>query len=264
MKITAGKKKKRPISKLASHAYSKNRIAKNAAEGSHNGDSMEYVFNKIMNDPDITIGEPDARGNQSIFYRDQDIGWMNPNRGIGWIDDKAYDKLQDYVEPEEDEDFDDDDAITSAIKIKKKKVGASGKIETEDDLRAAIKEALTAEVCAAIVNLAYSEDNYFDEDIFIDSETFFDTSIGNEESKEVALKFFNGEDLDSKGPANPNRDYFRFDGYGNIESTNDPNEIYLGELDVEAVDYVMDHLDDREYPEQIQELVDKFLGNTEA
>jgi hypothetical protein len=77
------------------------------------------------------------------------------------------------------------------------------------------------------------------------------------------MKFFNGEDLDSRGPANPNRDYFRFNGYDNIESTNDPGEIYLDELDIELVDYIIDHLDDREFPDDIQEIIEEYASNKE-
>ena len=32
----------------------------------------------------------------------------------------------------------------------------------------------------------------------------------------------------------------------------------MNELDDEIVDYIMDHLDDREYPEEIQEVIDRY------
>lgn len=247
-------KASRPISKLASYAYSPKQIAKNAQEGTRKGETMEYIFKKIMNDPDIEIGDPDKRGDQVIYYKGEDIGWLNPNRGIGWIDPKAYDKLAPYVEPE---DF--DDSIMSANRI----TASKWDITSESQLKKAIKAELTEELCEDIVNLAFSSDGDFDQDVFIEADDFFETSLVDDEAKDIALKFFNGEDLDLKGSANPNRDYFRFDGYGNIESTDNPGEIYSEQLDGEIVDYILDHVDDRDFPEEIQSLVDEYLNSKE-
>lgn len=150
-----------------------------------------------------------------------------------------------------------------AIKIRKrKKIKSADRIKDIQGLEAAIKGALTADLCIDLVDLAYSEDNYFDDDVFVDADTFWDVH-DNDDVKDIILKFFNGEDLDSKGPANPNRTYFRFDGYDNIESTDYPGDIYLNELDTEIVDYILDHLEDREFPEQIQNFVDEYLDYTE-
>lgn len=150
-----------------------------------------------------------------------------------------------------------------AIKIRKrKKIKSADRIKDIQELEAAIKAALTADLCVDLVDLAYSEDNYFDDDVFVDADTFWDVH-DNDDVKDIILKFFNGEDLDSKGPANPNRTYFRFDGYDNIESTDYPGDIYLNELDTEIVDYILDHLEDREFPEQIQNFVNEYLEYTE-
>lgn len=148
------------------------------------------------------------------------------------------------------------------ITHKRRKIKGNDKITNIADLERAIKENLTADLCLELVNLAYSEDNYFEEDVFTDAETFWDIH-SNDDVKEMTLKFFNGEDLDSKGPANPTRDYFRFNGYDNVESTNTPEDIYLDELDVEVIDYVLEHLDGIEYPEKIQKLIDNYLDNME-
>jgi len=150
-----------------------------------------------------------------------------------------------------------------AIKIRKrKKIKSADRIKDIQGLEAAIKDALTADLCIDLVDLAYSEDNYFDDDVFVDADTFWDVH-DNDDVKDIIFKFFNGEDLDSKGPANPNRTYFRFDGYDNIESTDYPGDIYLNELDTEIVDYILDHLEDREFPEQIQNFVNEYLEYTE-
>lgn len=142
---------------------------------------------------------------------------------------------------------------------KKTKVTSATKLNNAKDLEKALKVLLDADLCKDIIDLAYSEDGEFDQDVFVPSDDFFDTNLYNAEPKDVALKFFNGEDLDSKGSANPNRDYFRFDGYENIESTDDPGDIYLDELDTEIVYYIMDHLDDRTFPDKVQEIINEYL-----
>ena len=86
-----------------SKAYTEEGIAKRAAEGSRKGESMEQIFNNIMNDPNIQFEEPDAKGNQVILYNGKNVGWINFQRGMGWIDEKEYNMLEKYVAPEEDE-----------------------------------------------------------------------------------------------------------------------------------------------------------------
>ena len=88
---------------LISKAYTEEGIARRAAEGSHKGESMGQIFQNIMNDPNISFGEEDKEGNQDIFYGKQNIGWINFRRKMGWIDDKPYQRLQKYAEPEIDE-----------------------------------------------------------------------------------------------------------------------------------------------------------------
>lgn len=128
----------------------------------------------------------------------------------------------------------------------------------EYELRKAIKSALSDDLCVDIINLAYSEDDQFVDEAFIEADVFWDIQ-SNADAQELVLKFFNGEDLDSKGPANPNRDYFRFNGYGNIESTDYPGDIYLDDLDDEIVDYIMEHSTDREFPKNIQDILDDYM-----
>ena len=145
---------------------------------------------------------------------------------------------------------------------KKDEITAVGEIKTRAELERAIKDILTADICESIVDLAYSEEDMFTDDAFVDAETFWDVHA-NDDAKELVLKFFNGEDLDSRGPANPNRKYFRFDGYENIESTDYPGDTYKDELDIDIADYVLDHLDNREFPEEIQDLISNYHENRE-
>ena len=93
---------------LVSKGFSDKYIAKRS-QGSRKGETMEQIFNNIMNDPNITFGEEEKGGNQTIFYNGKNIGWINFGRGTGWIDEKAYLGLEKYVAPEEDEYLDDED-----------------------------------------------------------------------------------------------------------------------------------------------------------
>jgi hypothetical protein len=142
---------------------------------------------------------------------------------------------------------------------KRTRVTSVTEIGNAEDLEKALASILDADICKDIVNLAYSEDDEFDQEVFIPSEDFFDTSLYDMEPKDVAMKFFNGADLDGKGAANPNKKYFRFDEDNNIESTSKPGDIYLDELNTEIVYYIMDHLDDRTFPDKVQEIIDEYL-----
>jgi len=133
-------------------------------------------------------------------------------------------------------------------------------IETETDLREAIEDTLTPELCMEIVNLGYSEDNKFSKDVFTEARVFFDDILSALDPEEIALRFFNGDDLDSKGAANPNRDYFRYNSKENIESTDYPEDLYYDELLDDIVDYIIEHLEDTEWPEEIQNLVDDYFA----
>lgn len=78
--------------KRASAKFTEEDIARNSYDTAPNGDSMARVFNRIMKDPDVTLGKKTRRGYQTIFFKGKDIGWVN-ERGVGWIDDNAYDLL---------------------------------------------------------------------------------------------------------------------------------------------------------------------------
>ena len=149
------------------------------------------------------------------------------------------------------------------IKFSTGSIKASKDISSVSELRREIRLEIDEDLCSELVDLAYSEDGTFDTEVFIDSDTFFDSIIADLEPKDIALKFFNGDDLDSKGPANPNREYFRYNKKENIESTDDPGAIYYDTIFDEVVDYIMDHLEDTVFPEAIQELIDNYLIDNE-
>ena len=62
------------------------------------------------------------------------------------------------------------------IKTSKSVVAASDSTSGAD-LKGALRSTLDSDICADIVNLAYSEDNVFAEQVFIESESFFDALI---------------------------------------------------------------------------------------
>ena len=139
------------------------------------------------------------------------------------------------------------------------KSSVSSENDEYSELRADLEDILDENLCVDIVNQAFSEDSTFSEDIFIKSKDFFN-SIIDEEPKTVALSFFNGTDLDTRGSANPKREYFRFDDKSNVESTDEPGEIYYDTMLDDIVDYIIDHIDDLEFPDEVQGLINEFLG----
>ena len=74
----------------------------------------------------------------------------------------------------------------------------------------------------------------------------------------IALMFFEGKDLDARGQANPDRAFFRLDKDENVESNDDPGEIYYEDLLDDIVEYIIDHMDDREFPEEIQDILTEY------
>jgi len=141
------------------------------------------------------------------------------------------------------------------INLTTKSVTASSR--SDSGLAEAIKDIMTEDLCMEVVSLAFSEDGSFSDDYFDEADVFFDI-IANEDPREIALMFFNGKDLDSNGPANPNRDYFRRDAKDNVESTDDPAAIYFDELLDDVVDYIVKYYDEVELPAKIQEVIDDF------
>ena len=126
------------------------------------------------------------------------------------------------------------------------------------DLEKDIRDILDGSLCEQIVNLAFSEKGLFSSEVFSDSDNFFDTII-EEEPKQVAIMFFEGKNLDRHGSANPYMKYFRLNRKGNVESTNQPGEIYYEDLLDEIVDYIMENIDeDVEFPDEIQELIVEY------
>ena len=209
-------------------------------QNSTNIQAGDDILNKVLNDPNVELDEPDDKGNQCVTCNGKEIGWINSSTGESDIDDSYCRK----------EDINATRRITSSISI-----------ETKSDLESAIRDELDSDLCAEIVNLAVGEDGTFEDDVFTDTDEFFNIFLSTLDAKEVALKFAKGEDLDDDGPANPERDFLKFDGDDNIISTDYPGDYYLDNLFDDIVGYIMDHLEDVEFPDYIQDLINEYLEN---
>lgn len=102
-------------------------------------------------------------------------------------------------------------------------------------------------VLTAILNEFDSYDGYLNDARFYPMDDIAEY-VGNN-PEEVLEKAFYGRDLDSYdkerdryGRFNPNRDYFRFDGYGNLESTN--YEDYTDLIDDYFLDKIIEEAED--------------------
>ena len=98
-------------------------------------------------------------------------------------------------------------------------------------------------------------DGFLDEDKFYDMEELDEYVCGS--PIEILMKAHFGKDLDSQDkPFNPDRDYFRFNAYGNLESTDYPD--YSSHLDNDFIEEVIDKKDELytvEDNEELQEIL---------
>lgn len=209
-------------------------------EGGSTTIESSETFKKVLNDPKYELGDPDDNGDQEVYCCGKKVGWINANKGEGQVDE------------DDDESEDSQEPITAA-----------GALETREDLKQAIEDALTSDECFEIVNDAFGDDGTFEEVVFIDSNTFFDTEYVSSSAKTVAKDFFEGADLDDDGPANPNRAYFRINKKKKVESTDYPGDVYLDTILDDIVEYVLDYIDDKQFPDYIQDIIDEYQGEEE-
>lgn len=72
------------MTKAASNLYSDEKIIEKSQNGTRKGESMSDISAKIFSQ--CTVDK-----DNNLIFNGQKIGWVKPN-GMGWIDDKAYDK----------------------------------------------------------------------------------------------------------------------------------------------------------------------------
>lgn len=257
MKINATHSKNRPISKLASKLYSPETIVDKTFNSSRGDENMKDIFNNIFQNPHITLGTPDKQGNMPIFYFDKDIGWVNPDKFIGWVDDKAYDKLEKYT---------GDTSEDTVGNIESSKVmGAEDDIEDiDEDSSDDIEDALTNYFKRAdsgltdTINAIYSETGEFEDIVFMEAKEFYNL-LKRDDIKDTVNKFYNGYDYSrNKLEADPNSKFFRFNEDDNIESSDYPESVYYKEVLNDIVDYILDHIDADYYPDEILDILAEF------
>lgn len=97
------------MTQTKSKKFSPEEISRRAREDSRRGESMQQIFHNILTDPDIRFGDEDEEGNQTIFYKGQNVGWINARRGMGDINNKAYTQIKHAAKARHavDEDIDD-------------------------------------------------------------------------------------------------------------------------------------------------------------
>lgn len=82
------------MTQTKSKKFSEDEISRRAAEDSRRGESMQQIYRNIMNDPDVEFGDADAEGNQTLFYKGTNVGWINFRRGMGDINNKVYTQIK--------------------------------------------------------------------------------------------------------------------------------------------------------------------------
>ncbi len=246
--------KKRPISKLASKIYSPEKITEKVRTGYHGDETMMHAFQNIIHDPNSIIAEPDKKGNSDILYNGKNIGWMNIEQGVCWIDDKEYGE-------------DNEGSYLSDIDASEEISAADDDIN-KDGWASTLEQALKSELFYSrlmeeTVNAIYSNTGDFDQAVFMEADEFYDLNA-KKDVHDILLDFYNGKDLDiDKDGANPNRDYFRRDGKAHVQSTNDPGQIYVDEILDDIVKFIVDHADDTYYPDDIMEILEHYAESDE-
>jgi hypothetical protein len=74
---------------------------------------------------------------------------------------------------------------------------------------------------------------------------------------ENSIKLYDGT-IRQSGP-----EYFRFNKHNNVESTDYPEDILYDELLDDVVDFIIDHIEEFEYPESIQDIINDYLDMEE-
>ena len=93
--VTAANKLTNAITERISQKFDENEILVRALVSNHKGSPMIDVFLNIIANPFVQIDDPErAEGSHTIYYNKKNVGWIDFERGMGWIDDKAYDKME--------------------------------------------------------------------------------------------------------------------------------------------------------------------------
>ena len=77
-----------------SQKFSRREIHRRAAEDSRRGESMQQIWTNIQRDPDVKFGPEDDQGKCTIFYKGENIGWVDYHRGMGDINNVKYTQIK--------------------------------------------------------------------------------------------------------------------------------------------------------------------------
>ena len=111
-------------------------------------------------------------------------------------------------------------------------------------------ESLSPSALRSIHSEFCSAANYYDNEVFDMDD--FEEIVSGWKPLELAQRIFYGD-------FNPNHDYFYFNGYGNLVSTDYPEDL----IDIsEIVSYIVGN-DDELYDDEIREMLDEYNESEE-
>lgn len=120
------------------------------------------------------------------------------------------------------------------------------------------------EVISVWNEYCYSSNNY--DDVIMDSSALEETLQGQDVFYIANRFFFGSDDYNEQGGANPNRDYFVFNGYGNIVSFDYIYNEYSDKFNHIDIDDLIDYIIENEeafYNDEIQEILDEYTSEEE-
>lgn len=122
----------------------------------------------------------------------------------------------------------------------------------------ALKEMNESDLVNVWNEYCYATNRYDDE--ILDAYRMEDWINNSDDTFNILNRFFFGsDDYDDKSSANPNRNYFTFNGYGNIISFDYIYNSYKNEFNYIDVDDLVDYIienDESFYNDDIQDILD--------
>lgn len=129
----------------------------------------------------------------------------------------------------------------------------------EEKLLGLFKEMSDSDIISVWNEYCYSSNNY--DDVIMDSSTLEEALQGQDVFYIANRFFFGSDDYNEQGGANPNRDYFVFNGYGNIVSFDYIYNEYSDKFNHIDIDDLIDYIIENEeafYNDDIQEILDEY------
>lgn len=131
----------------------------------------------------------------------------------------------------------------------------------KDKIEKELRELLEndSDVLAECVNEINNYYGTFSDEEYIPMEDL-DIFMENKSPSDILMRAFFGYDEDTDGAFNPNRNYFKFNGYGNLVST---DYIDYSDLIDDVIDKIMDELDGNFIPCDAAEIIEKYTYDNE-